>query len=119
MRLPAASVFTSASSSLTAFHEPMSLQSNRAGTTARRDVRHRQERVAIEFDRAARAAGAGVTGARGGEHIGAMAPRGVQDRVGTEAEHAGIPQIVAGLEVRLGGGTVRFFDERQDFPSRG
>ena len=49
------------------------------------------------------------------EHVRADARRDREQRVSAEAEHPGIPNVVARCDVRLGGLQVRFLDERFTF----
>ena len=82
-----------------------------------RDIRHREKRFTREFDRTVVADRAGVTATRRVEHVGAGALRGCEQGIGAKAEHAGIPYVLAGIEIRLRLFAIGFFHEGGNFPA--
>lgn len=60
------------------------------------------------------AAAVGQGGAGGDQHLRRVALQFLQHGGGLEAEHAGVPQVLAAVQVGLGGGLVGFLDEACD-----
>lgn len=56
----------------------------------------------------------GQGGAGGDQHLRRVALQFLQHGGGLEAEHAGVPQVLAAVQVGLGGGLVGFLDEACD-----
>ncbi len=86
-------------------------------------VRRAAEAIGIQFALARgcilQALAVRQRGLGGRQHLRGVGGQLVHQGAGLEAEYAGVPQVLAAVEVALGGGQVGFFDEAFDPVTRG